>query len=106
MRWGTTALSAAPRKTKKMTKDNNAEQRSGHRDKPARTTPSAARLKQIFGDSPTPRNLTPYEIDLLRKSKQEMAQVLREVSARKKAAEDQDETRATMEADKQREDSR
>ena len=63
---------------KKMTKDNDAVQRSGRRDKPARTTPSAAKLKQIFGDSPTLRNLTPYEIDLLRKSKQEMAQGLRE----------------------------
>ena len=76
---------------KKMAKVNDVEQPTGSPDKPARTTLSAAKLKQILGDSPGFRNLTPYEIELLRKSKKEMAQVLREFSAGKKAAGDQDE---------------
>ena len=75
---------------KKMAKIDNAEQRSGRRDKPARTTPSAAKLKQILGDSPTPRHLTPYEVDLLRKAARETAEVVGEVLAGKKAAGDQD----------------
>ena len=47
----------------------------------ARVSPSAARLKQILGTSPGYRNLTPYEIELLRKSKREMAEIVREVLA-------------------------
>ena len=89
-----------------MAKDNDAVQRSGRRDKPARTTPSAAKLKQILGDSPAPRNLTPYEIDLLRKAARETAEVVDEVLAEEKAARDQDETQATTEADEQQEESR
>ena len=89
-----------------MARDNDAEQPSGRRDKPARTTPSAAKLKQIFGDSPAPRNLTPYEIDLLRKAARETAEVVDEVLAEEKAARDQDETQATMEADEQQKESR
>ncbi len=88
-----------------MAEHNEVQQPSERGDRPARTTPSAAKLNQIVGVSSAPRNLTPYEIDLLRKSKKEMAQVLREVSARKKAARDQDETQATMEADEQRKES-
>ena len=47
----------------------------------ARVSPSAARLTQILGTSPGYRNLTPYEIELLRKSKREMAEIVREVLA-------------------------
>ncbi len=89
-----------------MARDNDAVQRSGRRNKHTWISPSAAKLKQILGDSPAPRNLTPYEIELLRKSKKEMAQVLREVLAEKKVARYQDETRATMEGEERREDSR
>ena len=89
-----------------MAKDNDAVQRSGRRDKAARTTPSAAKLKQILGDSPAPRNLTPYEIDLLRKAARETAEVVGEVLAGKKVSGGQDETRATMEGEERREDSR
>ena len=89
-----------------MTGDSHAAQRSGRRDKPARTTPSAAKLKQILGDSPAPRNLTPYGIDLLRKTAKETAEVVREVLAKEKVARDQDETQATMEGEEPREESR
>lgn len=47
-------------------------------------TPSAAKLRQILGTSPTPRMLTPYEIELLRSAAQETAQVVREVLARER----------------------
>ena len=42
-------------------------------------TPSTAKLKRIMGTSPTYRMLTPYEIELLRKSKREIDQVVGEV---------------------------
>ena len=70
-----------------MAKDNDAEQRSRSRGKPARTTPSAAKLRQVLGDSPAPRNLTPYEIDLLRKSKKEIDQIVGEFLAEKRRLE-------------------
>ena len=76
---------------KKMAKDNDAEQRSRSRNKPARTTPSAAKLNQIVGVSPSHRNLTPCEIDLLRKAARETAEVVGEILAEKKVAGDQDE---------------
>ena len=44
-------------------------------------TPSLALLNRRLGTSPAPRMLTPYEIDLLRQSKREMAQVAHEVPA-------------------------
>ena len=44
-------------------------------------TPSLALLNRRLGTSPAPRMLTPYEIDLLRQSKKEMAQVAHEVLA-------------------------
>ncbi len=89
-----------------MARDNDVEQPSGSKDKPARTTPSAAKLRQIVGASPAPRNLTPYEVDLLRKAARETAEVVDEVLAEEKAARDQDETQATTEADEQQEESR
>ena len=44
-------------------------------------TPSTAKLNRRIGTSPAPRMLTPYEIDLLRQSKREISQVVREVLA-------------------------
>ena len=69
---------------KKMAEINDAELPSGSRDKQTGISPSAAKLKRTLGDSPGYRNLTPYEIDLLRKSKQEMDQIAGEVFAAKK----------------------
>lgn len=46
-------------------------------------TPSIVLLTQKLGTSPAPRMLTPSEIDLLRQSKKEMAQVAQEVLASK-----------------------
>ena len=69
-------------KQKKMTKVNDAGQPSGSKDKHTRVTPSAAELQQLIGPSPAPRMLTPYEIELLRKSKREMDQVVGEVLAK------------------------
>lgn len=44
-------------------------------------TPSIAVLNRRLGTSPTPRMLTPSEIDLLRRSKAEVARVTQEVLA-------------------------
>ena len=44
-------------------------------------TPSTALLNRSVGTSPAPRMLTPYEIDLLRRSKAEMARVARQALA-------------------------
>ena len=55
--------------------------RTSKEDGGYRSSPSADKLKQILGPSPTPRMLTPYEIELLRKSKREMAEIAREVLA-------------------------
>ena len=44
-------------------------------------TPSIALLNRSVGTSPAPRMLTPYEIDLLRRSKAEMARVARQALA-------------------------
>ena len=51
-------------------------------------TPSDAKLKRIMGASPAYRMLTPYEIELLRKSAQETAQVVREILAGKTVNDD------------------
>ena len=59
--------------------------RSGD-DETAGLTPSAAKLKRILGTSPAPRILTQYEIELLRKSKREIDQVVGELLAAKKDA--------------------
>ena len=47
-------------------------------------TPSTALLNRRLGISPAPRMLTPYEIQLLRQSVEEVVQVVSEVLARKK----------------------
>ena len=49
-------------------------------------TPSVDKLNRLIGPSPTPRMLTPYEIELLRKSKREVDQVVGEVLASKDCA--------------------
>lgn len=41
-------------------------------------TPSTAKLNQLLASSPGPRNLTPYEVELLRQSAKEIYQALRE----------------------------
>ena len=48
-------------------------------------TPSTRLLNQKLGTSPEPRRLTPSEIELLRQSKQEMAQRFPENYARHQA---------------------
>ena len=48
-----------------------------------RLTPSIAKLQRIMGTSPACRMLTPYEIELLRKCVKEVAEVTREVLAKK-----------------------
>ena len=53
---------------------------SGGKDIPA--TPAIALLSRRLGTSPTPRMLTPYEIDLLRQCAKEIAAVTEEVLAR------------------------
>lgn len=45
----------------------------------ALATPSVAILKRRLGPSPIPRMLTPFEIELLRRSKAEIACVVRAV---------------------------
>ena len=51
-------------------------------------TPSVVKLNRLIGPSPTPRMLTPYEVELLRKCAEETAEVVREVLAEKKDASD------------------
>jgi len=46
-------------------------------------TPATALLNRLIGPSPAPRMLTPYEITLLRRSKEEVDQVTGEVLASK-----------------------
>lgn len=44
-------------------------------------TPSTALLRQMIGVVDAPRRLTPREIELLRKSKEEITQVVRDLFA-------------------------
>ena len=53
------------------------EQDLKHGGKKPSVTPSTALLNQKLGISPAPRMLTPSEIELLRQSKREMAEVYR-----------------------------
>ena len=69
-------------KRKKMAKSNDTEQPSGGKGENTRIPPSVAELQRLIGPSPAPRMLTPYEIELLRKSKREMDQVVGEVLAK------------------------
>ena len=67
---------------KKMAKVNDTEQPSESKDENTGITPSVAELQRLIGPSPAPRMLTPHEIELLRKSKREMDQVVGEVLAK------------------------
>lgn len=60
---------------------NDTEAASKGGGKSASATPSIATLNRKLGTSPAPRTLTPSEIDLLRRSKAEVAQVAREILA-------------------------
>ena len=71
-------------KRKKMAKGNDTEQPSGSRDENTRSVPSAVKLKQMIGTSPAYRMLTPEEIELLRKSKREIDQVVGEILEKKR----------------------
>ena len=53
------------------------EPNSKHGGKKTSIMPSTALLNQKLGISPAPRMLTPSEIELLRRSKQEMAETYR-----------------------------
>lgn len=70
-----------------MNSDKYTDQTLKSRGKNTGLTPSTAELQRIMGPSPACRMLTPYEIELLRKSKQEMDQVVREVLAKKRSEE-------------------
>ena len=63
--------------------DNDKARTSENDDGNTLLTPSTVLLNRIFGTSPVPRMLTPYEIDLLQQSKKEMAQAVHEIFARK-----------------------
>lgn len=66
-----------------MNSDKNTDQtlRSGRKN--TGLTPSAEKLQRIMGPSPACRMLTPYEIELLRKCAKEVAEVTRQVLAKK-----------------------
>lgn len=70
-------------KRKKMDKVNYTEQPPGSRDKHTGRTPSTIKLRKIMGPSPPCRMLTPYEIELLRKSAQEVSEVVGQILAQK-----------------------
>ena len=60
-------------------RDRTSKDDSGNRSR----TPSVDKLNRLIGPSPAPRNLTPYEIELLRKAAEEVAEVTRQVLAEK-----------------------
>ena len=66
-----------------MSSDGNTDRTSRSGGGNISATPSIALLNRRLGTSPTPRMLTPYEIDLLRQSAKEVAEVVGEILARK-----------------------
>ena len=54
------------------------------RQQPSGLTPSAVKLARILGPSPSPRMLTPYEIELLRESKREICEAVGQILAAKR----------------------
>ena len=74
-----------------MNSDHDTGPPSGRDDRTAGLTPSVAELKRLIGPSPTPRHLTPYEVDLLRKAARETAEIVGEVLAKERVAGDKDE---------------
>ena len=64
-----------------MAKVNDTKQPSESEN--TRSVPSAVKLKQMIDTSPPCRMLTPYEIELLRKSAQEVSEVVSQILAQK-----------------------
>ncbi len=62
-----------------MNSDNDTERTLKNGGKNISGTPSIALLNRRLGTSPAPRMLTPYEINLLRQSKKEVAEVARAI---------------------------
>ncbi len=62
-----------------MSPKKNTTSASRSRGASTSATPSIALLNRRLGVSPAPRNLTPYEIDLLRRCAQEAMDVAYEV---------------------------
>ena len=73
-------LEAEPGRRKKRgsscMKPDNDRKRKQERDDAAGLTPSVAELQRLIGPSPGYRMLTPYEIELLRRSKREISEVV------------------------------
>ena len=72
-----------PHRSNCVNSDKDTEQPLERGEEITGLTPSTAKLKRIMGTSPAYRMLTPYEIELLRKSKREIDQVAGEVLAGK-----------------------
>ena len=64
-----------------MNSGSDREAAAGRNDETAGLTPSVAELMRIMGPSPGNRMLTPYEIELLRKSKREIDEAVGEILA-------------------------
>ena len=64
-----------------MNSDNDKVRTSKNSGANASLTPSTVLLNRMLGTSPAPRMLTPYEIGLLQKCAEEVAQVTQEVLA-------------------------
>ena len=62
-----------------MNSDNDTERTLKNGSKNISGTPSIALLNRRLGTSPAPRMLTPYEINLLRQSKKEVAEAARAI---------------------------
>ena len=69
-----------------MNSDGSTDQTSRSGGGSISATPSIALLNRRLGTSPAPRMLTPYEIDLLRQSAKEVAEVAGEILANKRGA--------------------
>ena len=81
--WGRQPVGLLQEQEYELGQGNEAAAGEGWRDRKSPVLP-AAKLMQILGTSPGYRNLTPYEIELLRKSKEEMDQITGEVLAEAK----------------------
>ena len=66
-----------------MNSENDTAQTLKNSDENFSTTPSVDALNRRLSTSPTPRMLTPYEIELLRQCADEVAQVTQEILASK-----------------------
>ena len=77
-----------------MNSDGSTDQTSRSGGGSASATPSIALLNRRLGTSPAPRMLTPYEIDLLRQSAKEVAEVAGEILATSARQESEDTSRS------------